>query len=397
MTRPIRTIVIVVIALLIVAGGLFQFSRPLPLAQLQTGTTQMNLPGKFSVSFPSQGQAAVGESSLGVVQETPNEQPVPIASLTKMMTAYLLLKAHPLKVGENGPTTTITAKDVQTYQTDNSNGDSVLKVAAGEKLTERQILEGLLLPSGDNIATLIANQLAGSEANFVKQMNATAKQLGMTQTTYSDASGVSPATVSTAHDQLLIAQADMQNPVFRHIVSMPQADLPVSGVVYNVNSMVGKHGISGIKTGSTLQAGGCFVGSMPITVNGQEHILLAAVLGQKTLQSLQSALVNTVTVLQAVKPEFKDYTIQEPTNGFAQITTAWKQQSDLKLAKQVTVFGYPGMPVKFKASLNSSKLPIAAGTKVGTLKVTTGAATQQVGLVSVQPISKPSALWRLYR
>jgi len=397
MTRTVRAIIAVVIVVIIIGGGVFQYSRPLPPAQVKVSASQLKLPGQFSVSFPGQGQGAVGEESLGVVSESPAEQPVPIASLTKIMTAYLLLQAHPLKLGEDGPTTTVTAADAQVYARDKQAGDSVLQVSAGERLTEIQLLEGLLLPSGDNVASLIANEVAGNEAAFVKKMNATAKSLGMTQTTYADASGVSPQTVSTAHDQVLVAQAAMQNPVFRKIVSMPQADLPVAGIVYNVNSMVGKHGITGIKTGSTLDAGGCFVGSYPITVDGQQHILIGAVLGQKTLESLQTALTTTINMLHQAAPEFKNYTVPEPAQGFAQMTTAWKQGADLKLAQPVTVFGYPGMPVHLSVNLTNDAIPVAAGQKMGTLKVTAGSSTETIALLSSKSITKPSTLWKLHR
>lgn len=397
MTRTLRNIIAVVIVLLIVVGGLIQFARPIPAVKVQVNQTKVRLPGQFSVSFPNQGQGAIGEEGLGVVSQSPNEQSVPIASLTKMMTAYLLLKQEPLKPGQNGPTTTITAQDVQLYQEDSAQGDSVVKVQAGEKLTELQLLEGLLLPSGDNIAALIANQLAGSQAAFVKEMNTTAKSLGMTQTTYSDASGVSPATVSTAHDQILIAEAAMQHPVFRQVVQMPQADLPVAGIVYNVNSMVGKRGMTGIKTGSTLEAGGCFVGSYPIMVDGQQHILIGAVLGQQTMYSLQSALTATVNLLHEVAPEFKYYSVPESANGFGQLSTVWKQSSTLQVGNPIKVFGYPGMVVHLDVHLTDGTLPIAAGSKVGTLAVTAKSAKQTVPLIAAQAVSKPSWKWRLFR
>ncbi|MBU6428208.1 MAG: D-alanyl-D-alanine carboxypeptidase, partial [Cyanobacteria bacterium REEB65] len=322
MARTQNFLAIPLVALL--AGGTIQFFRPLPPIQLQPPPSQLKLPGSFAVSFPAQGQAALGEESLGVIAQTPAEQPVAIASLTKMMTAYLLLQAHPLKTGEDGPMITITAADVLEYQADRASGDSVVRVRAGEQLTERQLLEGLLLPSGDNIATLIARQVAGSEANFVKQMNQAAHQLGMTQTSYADAAGVNPATTSTARDQVLIAQAAMQNPAFREIVRMPQADLPVARRVFNVDFMVGKQGMTGIKTGSTLAAGSCFVGSYPIVVGNSPRILIGAVLGQ---QSLQIAVTQTTNLLHSVAPQFNVYPIAEPSNGFASISAPWHQQA----------------------------------------------------------------------
>lgn len=397
MSRLLRSIIVAVIVLAIVVVGIVQITRPVPPVAMKTNVKQVSVPGKLSPWFPSQGQAAIGEESLGIIQETKSENPVPIASLTKMMTAYLLLKAKPLKIGENGPTTTITQHDVDVYNKDNANGDSVLKVQAGEKLTERQLLEGLLLPSGDNIATLIAEQVSGSVPKFIAKMNATAKSLGMTHTHYTDASGVSPATVSTAHDQVVIAQQDMKNPVFRKIVAMPQATFPVSGVQYNVDYMLGKDGITGIKTGSTTQAGGCFVSSMPITVKGKQHILIGAVLGQKTYRSLRSAFDNNVKMLDSVKSKFENYTIHNPNQGYAELTTAWKQNTTLKMAKPLTVFGYPGMPVKFGYDFHSKQMPLKAGSTPVKMTVQTGDVKQTVPLKTSAGIQKPNLVWKLHR
>lgn len=389
-TFAILTVPVVVVAL----GGAFQFARPLPPVELKPNATQITLPGKFNVTYPSAGQLAVGEESLGAIAATQNQEPVAIASLTKMMTAYLLLKNEPLKYGEDGPTTTITAADVAEYQKDRAAGDSVVKVAAGEKMTERELLEALLLPSADNIATLIANKLAGSEDAFVTKMNDAAKALGMTQTHYADAAGVKASTVSTANDQLRIAQAAMQDRQFRDIVREPQAELPVAGIVYNVDFMVGKQGISGIKTGSTLEAGSCFVGSYPVTVDGTPRIVLAAVLGQ---QSLHDALTFDAKVLHDAASQFKTYPIATPQGGFASLTTPWNQQSGLEIAKPLHVFGYPGMTVALAAKLTRTQLPITAGQDVAELTVTAGNATETAAMHTTDAIQPPGLAWRFIR
>ncbi|MDR3599355.1 MAG: D-alanyl-D-alanine carboxypeptidase [Desulfosporosinus sp.] len=262
------------------------------------------LPGQFPVTFPDQGESAVGTENFGVIASTPNQTPVPIASVTKIMTAYLVLKAHPLQPGEDGPILTMNVQDVSDYQNDLSKGYSILKVKQGEQLTEKQLLEGLMLPSGDNIASTLGRWVSGTEDAFAAKMNATAQSLGMTKTHYADASGVSPATVSNAEDQIKIAQAAMENPVFREKVAMPQATLPVAGTVFNVDTMLGKHGIVGIKTGSTTLAGGCFVSATPVVVGDETHYIIGAVLGQK---SLQSALDANAEILDQVRSEFKLY------------------------------------------------------------------------------------------
>jgi D-alanyl-D-alanine carboxypeptidase (penicillin-binding protein 5/6) len=151
-------------------------------------------------------------------------------------------------------------------------------VAAGEQLTERQLLEALLIPSGNNIARILATQIAGSEASFVAEMNAEARALGMDHTTYTDPSGWDQGTVSTAADQLRVFEHAMRFPVFRQIVSMPSVTLPVAGTVTNFNPLVAD-GYGG-KTGSDSAAGGCLAFFTNVTVGGRPVTAVGVVLGQ---------------------------------------------------------------------------------------------------------------------
>ena len=129
-----------------------------------------------------------------------------------------------------------------------------MAVQAGEQLTERQLLEALLIPSGNNIARMLAARVAGSETRFIAEMNAEARALGMDHTIYTDPSGFDPSTVSTAADQLRVFQRAMRFPVFRQIVSMASVTLPVAGTLTNYNPLIAE-GYAG-KTGSDSAAGG---------------------------------------------------------------------------------------------------------------------------------------------
>lgn len=209
--------------------GAFRFTRPIPAVGTAKASQDIVLPGELSVSFPEQGQAAVGTDTFGVIAASPDQTPLPIASVAKTMTAYMVLKAYPLKPGEEGPSLTMTAEDVAGYEYAVQNKHSYLPVALGTALTERQMLQGLMLPSGNNIADTLGRWVSGTNEAFVEKMNETAKALGMSNTHYADASGADEATVSNAVDQIIIAQAAMQDPAFREIVAMPQAVLPVAG------------------------------------------------------------------------------------------------------------------------------------------------------------------------
>jgi D-alanyl-D-alanine carboxypeptidase (penicillin-binding protein 5/6) len=228
-------------------------------------------------SWPRQGQAAL---VLGNDQPTasPHEQPAAIASLSKVMTAFLTLERYPLSGAQDGFTTTVTAAEAQAGVQDAAQGQSVVAVQAGEQLTERQLLEALLIPSGNNIAQMLAAQVAGSQTAFIAEMNAKARALGMNQTTYTDPSGFDPSTVSTAADQLRVFREAMRFPVFRQIVSMVSVTLPVAGTLTNYDPLIGE-GYAG-KTGSDSAAKGCLAFFTHVTVGRRRMTAAGVVLGQ---------------------------------------------------------------------------------------------------------------------
>jgi serine-type D-Ala-D-Ala carboxypeptidase (penicillin-binding protein 5/6) len=271
-----------------------------------------------AVSWPQQGQAALVLGN-GRPAASPDEQPVPIASVAKVMTAYLVLKRYPLSGAEDGFTITITATQAQDEAQDTAENQSGVAVAAGEQLTERQLLEGLLIPSGNNIAWILAAQVAGSETSFVAEMNAEARALGMDHTTYTDPGGFDPSTVSTAADQLRVFRQAMRFPVFRQIVSMASVTLPVAGTLTNFNPLIAD-GYGG-KTGSDSAAGGCLaffthatVGVRPVTAVG---VVLGQGQGSDTSEILAAAGNAAEQLVQSAAPTSGTSTLGAPGPGGA--------------------------------------------------------------------------------
>jgi D-alanyl-D-alanine carboxypeptidase (penicillin-binding protein 5/6) len=227
--------------------------------------------------WPGRGQAAIVFGG-GRPAVSPGEEPAPIASLAKVMTAYLTLERHPLGAGEEGFTMTVSAAQAAAVSAEAEEGQSVVAMRAGERLSERQLLEALLIPSGNNVARMLAVGVGGSEGDFVDEMNAQADALGMDDTTYTDPSGFDPGTVSTAADQLRVFRRAMRYPVFRQIVSMSSVTLPVAGTVANFNPLLDE-GYAG-KTGSDSAAGGCLAFFTRVTSGGHRQTAVGVVMGQ---------------------------------------------------------------------------------------------------------------------
>ena len=274
--RRLRLGVVLVLLLAYTAGQLLNDAGhvPTPTRRTRVGVRRTYV---SPIQWPLQGQAALVLGD-GRPAASPGERPFAIASLAKVMTAYLVLKRYPLSDLEDGFTTTITAAEAQDQIQGAAENQSGVAVAAGEQLTERQLLEALLIPSGNNIARVLAVQVAGSETRFVAEMNAAARSLGMDYTTYTDPSGFDPSTVSTAADQLRVFRQAIRSPAFRQIVSMPSVTPPVAGTLTNFNPLIAE-GYAG-KTGSDTAAGGCLAFFTDVTVGGRPVTAVGVVLGQ---------------------------------------------------------------------------------------------------------------------
>jgi D-alanyl-D-alanine carboxypeptidase (penicillin-binding protein 5/6) len=251
--------------------------------------------------WPREGQGAY---QLGADQPhaTPDEKPVPIASLAKVMTAYLVLSRWPLRDGDDGPVFTVSSRDVADTALRRARDESTVAVREGERLTERDALMAVLLPSANNVAVLLSRAVSGTVDRFVAEMNRTAELFGMQHTRYTDPSGFDGGTVSTAIDQLRLAQVAAATPTLAAMMAMRSYALPVAGTVHNTDTLLGRDGFVGMKTGSDDDAGGCFMFRSRRIVHGQAVDLIGVVLGQQGHRLVTAGLYSAKQLADRVAP-----------------------------------------------------------------------------------------------
>ena len=382
----------------VVAVGVINYLRPIPaVAATSALHAQDTVPGAIpKIPWPSGGSAVVGAAGLGLIATSGNERPISAASVTKVMTALVILTDKPLKKDETGPALTITETDVQSYLTDQANKESVVAVQAGEQLTEFQLLEGLLIPSANNFAETLARWDTGSIDAFVIAMNKRASDLHLTQTTFADTSGASPKTVSTPSDLMRLGMEAMKQEVFAEIVGKAQADLPIAGRVYNVDGVLGQSGIIGIKTGSGLAEGANFLFAADASIDGQSVRLFGCVMGLPTLARAFAAAKSLIASMQA---NLHVRRIIAKNQAVATYATPWGGQSDLLSTVDVDLVEWPGMIVRQRLDAPALVVdkPIAPGTREGTEHVVLGEYTLDVELVTASPMYPPGRAWRLTR
>jgi D-alanyl-D-alanine carboxypeptidase (penicillin-binding protein 5/6) len=390
------TLALSVALLLVLALVAFQLTRPLPTIAATTFLPATSSFGAIPppLPWPTAGSAAVAVAGLGTIGTHGPQTPLPLASTAKVMTAMVVLADHPLRLTEQGPMVPVSAADAATYLAEKNQGQSVFPVAAGEQLSEYQALQALLVPSGNNIAELLAAWDAGSVGAFVDKMNARAATLQLINTRYVDASGLSPQSVGSPGDLIALARAALRDPVFAEIVAQPEATLPIAGRVFNVDAVVGQDGIVGVKTGSSGAAGACFVFAADVRADGQPARVFGAVMG---LPTLDDAFTSTKSLVQAVGSALHYRSVLSTNEVIAEYTAPWGDTATVFAEQDLNWVAYDGMVLRQRTDLIKVRAPLPSGSSVGTLTLQLGEQRIQLPVKTTEPIFEPDTVWRLTR
>ena len=324
-----------------------KLSRPEPApAVTSVLTAAVHVPAKtVSLPWPTVGQGAVAIPSMGVNVAPGPQKAVPVASLTKLMTAYVVLHDHPIGSGQPGPTITVTQADVDDYDNATDNDDSNAAVVLNEQISEADVMGGLLVHSADNYADLLATWDAGSIPAFVAKMNAAASRLGMGHSHFADASGVNPGSESTASDLLKVAALDMANPTFAGFVRQSSVTLPVAGTISTYTPLLGIQGVIGVKSGFTSQAGGGDVLAVDRTVDGKQVLLLSAVTGQTGPVVLAQAGLHALALVDAMTPLIGSTEVLPQGHLVAHVSGAGTTV-DARTTSSASILTWPGVTAR---------------------------------------------------
>ncbi|MGQ5603924.1 D-alanyl-D-alanine carboxypeptidase [Streptomyces sp. EKS3.2] len=369
------------VLLLVIILGIVQAMRPLPSPELDlTARESFTFEGgKPEIPWPSSGQAALDVQGIGTFGSSGEQKPVPIASVAKVMTAYVILRDHPLKSGADGP---MIAIDQAAEDQSDAGDESTVHVYAGDKISQREALDAILIASANNVARLLARWDAGSEKAFVEKMNAAAKDLGMTNTTYTDPSGLNDTTVSTAVDQVKLAKEAMKSVAFREVAQKMSYDDYKGENHSNWNQLVGHNGVVGIKTGTTTSALGNLVFAAKKEVGGETRTIVGAVVrqppGGKDNTILGAALDSSDKLIRAAQDTLESSTILKKGDVVGYVDDGLGGRTPVVATEDVKAVGWPGLTVKLTFEADEVPHTAAAGTKVGTLTVGDGGAAGAV-------------------
>jgi len=385
-----------IVVVLIVGYIALSIYRPIP--ELTATTNDITSPsvGGTALVWPIDvKQSAFGSVDGGIIATNGSQESQAIASIAKSMVALAVLEKMPLQLGEQGPLYAITQSDLDLYKEDLAQNGSVVPVKLNDQLTEYQLLQALMLPSGDNIATTLAIWGFGSLENYLNYANQKAKEWGMNKTNFADASGLSPQTVSTASDLVILGQKVMREPALAEIVNQSEVTLPVAGTVKNYNTILGTIGdvkLVGIKTGNTDEAGGCFLYAAKNNISGQEITTVGAFLGAA---SRNQALLATKNFISKNYPNFKTVTVVKAGQNVGNYKSDWGQTANVIAKEDLNILVTTKDSIVVNANLKNQSSPIEKNSEVGTVTAKVGNEEISVPAIIDASISNPSLIWKL--
>jgi serine-type D-Ala-D-Ala carboxypeptidase (penicillin-binding protein 5/6) len=335
---------------------------------------------------------------LGSFGSSGKQKPVPIASVAKVMTAYVILRDHPVKKGSKGAKITVDKKAEKEAGLSAQN-ESTVEVKKGDTLSEREAVQAVMIASANNVARLLARWDAGSEKAFAKKMNAAAEDLGMKNTKYTDPSGLTSSTVSTATDQVKLAKKAMDIDLFRETVRLPGYTDSKGDHHGNWNKLVPLDGVVGIKTGTTTRAGGNLLFAAEKKVGGTEQLIIGAVLGQYRPSILDTVLGESKKLIDLAQDSLRAQKVVQKGEVVGYVDDQLGGRTPVVASRDVSAVGWSGLKVKLGLTDSGKALPHTgkAGDRAGTLTIGDGPGQVRVPVTLKDDMTEPGFGDRLTR
>ena len=388
-----RVVVFSTIAIVSVLAVYLPFTRLAPLAPISAQLLPFTTPDRTAAvaMLPGYGASAVGAIGYPEAFATAGStEPLPIASISKIVTSLVVLEAKPLWPGDSGPTITFSATDAALRAKYVALNGETKPLTAGTTISQLDLMRVTLVASANNYADALMGWAFGSRAAFEFAVTAWLSSHGLDHTTIVEPTGINPGNVSTATDLVEIGKLALANPVIASIVSTETMTLAGVGSFANTNTLLGRLGVEGIKTG---------------TLNGSSNLLFAAtfrygshavtVVGAVVGGIDHKAVDATVTTLLAgMKAGFHEVTLAKKGEPFANFRTAWSEKVRAVSSRAASVLVWSNTPVTAVISALPARVGEARA-PIGRVTFTAGRQSVVVLLTLDRRLVDPGPWWRL--
>ncbi|MGN7967744.1 D-alanyl-D-alanine carboxypeptidase family protein [Microbacterium sp. 22296] len=355
-----------------------------------------------SLALPSGGQMLMsvegggdylGPDAAGAFASSGGNDPRPIASVAKLITALVILDAHPLDGPDDaGPTIAFTEADTDLYDRFYVQDAVVAKMPDGLTMSLRDSLATMLLPSAANYAVANARWAFGSENAYVQAARSWLSANGLNDTRIVDATGLDARNISTPSDLVALGRIAAADPVVARLAATTSIRVEGPGYVTNTNDLLGTLGITGMKTGNLGEGtfNLLFTSTLDVGVGGPLNIT-GVRLGGATHDSTDE---DVVRLLQSLQDGFHDVSLGTVGDDVGTISTAWGSEASLVLARNAALRTWSDTPVAVNLETVTPQ-NYADGEVVGTVTWTAGPETTSSDVKIKGAIGEPSLWWRL--
>lgn len=390
--RRLFVAVLTAFILIVAIGVPVAILAPVPEADADVLPTASTTTVQAQPKFPDFGHSAVGAVGLpGVLASSGSQESRPIASITKVVTALVVLERHPLSAKDPGPTITFTAHDVQILQDVLNDDGSWQAVQSGWKLSERDAMETMLIPSANNYAESLAIWAYGSVPKYLTAARAFLHAHHLDHTTLVDTNGLDHGDRSSPADLVALGRLALAQPAIASIVRMRSATEPQIGQITNTNELLGTMGVNGIKTGTTDEAGACLLFGAKVMVGTRPVEVVGVILGAKTHEQLDATVP---ALLTSVRKGLHDVPLTVKNQVFATYHTKWGGIAKAVAPRDASTLVWGRTTVVRAATVD----PIRGGRKgkqVGSVVYRVGTRTISLPLVLDRSVLAAPVWWRL--
>lgn len=405
--RRIRRLVIaaVVIAIVLASGGGYvgwALTAPVPDPAVTTRAPEVPVPPAAAIALPAEGSSALtvagadaylGAEASGTWLTSGTGEPRPMASLTKLITALVVLDAHPLSSADDpGPAITFDKADHDLYDEYYVLGATIAAMPTGTTMSQRDAIATMLIPSASNYAEAVSTWAFGSQSRFLGAARDWLTANNLTSTTIVEPTGISSGNTSTPTDLLAIGRLAAANPAIAKIVATPTLSVPGPGFMVNTNALLGSDGITGLKTGNLGENSYNLLYSASLEVGAGEPLsVLGVVLGGSSRQAVNTSVLRT---LSSIRGGFHEIPLATRGQEVGTYSTPWGDEARMVIAEDASVFTWSDTPIAVEMT-STAPAAYEDGRVVGSITWSAGPNTTTVPIEVEGEIDPPTAWWRL--
>lgn len=363
---------------------------PVPVGEAFASTTPASAASAISIAGADD---YLGGAASGTWSSTGTADPLPIASITKLITALVILDAAPLaSVTDPGPTITFSEADHDLYDVYYVQGATIAPMPAGTSMSLYDALAVMLIPSASNYAEALSSHVFGSRSAFLGATRDWLASHGLTATTVTEPTGISPSNVSTPADLLAIAKLAAANPAIARIVATSSVSVPGGGVQLTTNALLGTAGITGLKTGNLGEGTHNLLYTATLDVGTADPLAVTGViLGGFSREAVNAEVIG---VLDSIRSGFHQVPVATEGQEIGSLTTPWGSSARLVIGEDATILTWSDTPIERTMDIEDQPA-YGDGAVVGSVTWTAGPNTVTVPMEIAGNIEPPTEWWRI--